>query len=88
MKTDKIENELLFQPPEFSRKMLYHIYNSNLAVLAKLKGTVIDGGEHKDLENVPSTLMICYLNGFDDAKEKTGRSKTTLKIIPTNLFII
>jgi hypothetical protein len=27
-------------------------------------------GEHKDLENVPSTLMICYLNGFDDAKEK------------------
>jgi hypothetical protein len=39
----KIENELLFQPPEFSRKMLYHIYNSNLAVLAKLKGTVIDG---------------------------------------------
>jgi hypothetical protein len=26
--------------------------------------------EHKDLENVPSTLMICYLNGFDDAKEK------------------
>jgi hypothetical protein len=21
----KIENELLFQPPEFSRKMLYHI---------------------------------------------------------------
>jgi hypothetical protein len=55
MKTDKIENELLFQPPEFSRKMLYHIYNSNLAVLAKLKGTVIDGGEHKDLENVPST---------------------------------
>jgi hypothetical protein len=39
----KIENELLFQPPEFSRKM-HHIYNSNLAVLAKLKkGTVIDG---------------------------------------------
>jgi hypothetical protein len=25
--------------------------------------------------------MICYLNGFDDEK-KTGRSKTTLKIIP------
>jgi hypothetical protein len=39
----KIENEP-FQPSEFSRKMLYHIYNSNLAVLAKpKKGTVIDG---------------------------------------------
>jgi hypothetical protein len=63
--------------------MLYHIYNSNLAVLAKLKkGLLLTVSEHKDLENVPSTLMICYLNGFDDAKEKTGRSKTTLKIIP------
>jgi hypothetical protein len=51
--------------------MLYHIYNSNLAVLAKLKkGTVIDGVSEHNLENVPSTLMICYLNGFDDAKEK------------------
>jgi hypothetical protein len=50
--------------------MLYHIYNSNLAVLAKLKkGLLLTVSEHKDLENVPSTLMICYLNGFDDAKE-------------------
>jgi hypothetical protein len=40
-------------------------------VLAKLKkGLLLTVGEHKDLENVPSTLMICYLNGFDDAKEK------------------
>jgi hypothetical protein len=62
--------------------MLYHIYNSNLAVLAKLKGTVIDGGEHKDLENVPSTLMICYLNGFDDAKEKLVEAKPLLKSFP------
>jgi DNA polymerase III delta subunit len=65
----KIENEMLFQPPEFSRKMLYHIYNSNLAVLAKLKkGLTLTAGEQKDLENV-STFMICYLNGFDEAKE-------------------
>jgi hypothetical protein len=50
---------MLFQPPEFSRKMLYHIYNSNLAVLAKLKkGLTLTAGEQKDLENVPSTFMI------------------------------
>jgi hypothetical protein len=79
----KIENELLFQPPEFSRKMLYHIYNSNLAVLAKLKkGLLLTVSEHKDLENVPSTLMICYLNGFDDAKEKLVEAKPLLKSFP------
>jgi hypothetical protein len=66
--------------------MLYHIYNSNLAVLAKLKkGTVIDGVSEQDLENVPSTLMICYLNGFDDAKEKLVETKPLLKSF---LFII
>jgi hypothetical protein len=79
----KIENEMLFQPPEFSRKMLYHIYNSNLAVLAKLKkGLTLTAGEQKDLENVPSTFMICYLNGFDEAKEKLEEAKPFLKPFP------
>jgi hypothetical protein len=63
--------------------MLYHIYNSNLAVLAKLKkGLLLTVSEHKDLENVPSTLMICYLNGFDDAKEKLVETKPLLKSFP------
>jgi hypothetical protein len=62
--------------------MLYHIYNSNLAVLAKLKrGLLLTVSEHKDLENVPSTLMICYLNGFD-AKEKLVEAKPLLKSFP------
>jgi hypothetical protein len=79
----KIENEMLFQPPEFSRKMLYHIYNSNLALLEKLKkGLTLAASEHKDLENVPSTFMICYLNGFEDAKEKLINAKSLLKPYP------
>ncbi|MEZ7505661.1 ATP-binding protein [Flavobacterium sp. Arc2] len=79
----KIENEMLFQPPEFSRKMLYHIYNSNLAVLEKLKkGVTLTASERKDLENLPSTFMICYLNGFDDAKEKLEEAKSLLKPFP------
>ncbi|PKH66658.1 AAA family ATPase [Flavobacterium sp. ALD4] len=79
----KIENEMLFQPPEFSQKMLYHIYNSNLALLAKLKkGLTLTVSEHKDLENVPSTFMICYLNGFDDAKGKLVEAKPLLKPFP------
>ncbi|CAM2849106.1 ATP-binding protein [Flavobacterium frigoris] len=79
----KIENEMLFQPPEFSRKMLYHIYNSNLALLAKLKkGLTLTASEHKDLENLPSTFMICYLNGFDEAKEKLVEAKPLLKPFP------
>jgi hypothetical protein len=37
---------------------------------------------HLDLENVPSTFMICYLYGFDDAKEKLVEAKPLLKPFP------
>ena len=76
----KIDREMLFQPPEFNKKMLFHIYNSNISVLKKLqKGLSLNQREHKDLENLPSTFMICYLNGFEDAKQKLVDAKLLLK---------
>jgi hypothetical protein len=76
----KIDREMLFQPPEFNRKMLFHIYNSNIALLNKLqKGLSLTEREQKDLENLPSTFMICYLNGFEDAKQKLIDAKLLLK---------
>ena len=76
----KIENQMLFEPPVFNKKVLHHIYNSNLALLTKLqKGLAISDREEKDLENLSSTLMICYLNGFDDAKQKLIDAKPLLK---------
>lgn len=76
----KIETEMLFEPPQYNRKMLHHIYNSNLSLLNKLqKGTQLFDIEQKDLENIPYTLMICYLNGFEEAKQKLIESKLLLK---------
>lgn len=76
----KMETQLLFEPPEYNRKMLYHIYNANLALIAKLnKGQLLTDREEKDLENLPSTLMICYLNGFNDARQVLIDAKTVLK---------
>lgn len=76
----KMDTEMLFEPPEFNRKMLFHIYNSNLALIRKLqKGLPLSERENKDLENLPSTLMICYLNGFEEAKQKLIDAKLLLK---------
>ncbi|HQE34296.1 MAG TPA: ATP-binding protein [Flavobacterium alvei] len=76
----KIDREFLFQPPEFNKKMLFHIYNSNISLLNKLqKGLSLTEREQKDLENLPSTFMICYLNGFEDAKQKLIDAKPLLK---------
>lgn len=79
----KIESEMLFQPPEFNKKMLYHIYNTNISLLKKLeKGIHLNTREKQDLENLPSTFMICYLNGFEDAKDKLIDAKLLLKTFP------
>ncbi|MBC7606212.1 MAG: ATP-binding protein [Burkholderiales bacterium] len=79
----KIDRDMLFQPPQFNKKMLFHIYNSNMALLEKLqKGSSLSAREQKDLENLPSTFMICYLNGFDEAKQKLIDAKVLLKPFP------
>ena len=76
----KIDRVFLFEPPQFNKKMLHHIYNSNLALIDKLqKGIALSGREQRDLENLSSTLMICYLNGFEDAKHKLIEAKPLLK---------
>jgi len=76
----KIETEFLFEPPQYNRKMLFHIYNSNISLLSKLeKSLPLSDREKKDLENLPSTFMICYLNGFDDAKLRLIDAKQLLK---------
>ena len=80
----KIEREMLFEPPEYNRKMLFHIYNSNLVLLDKLEKAIpLSDREDRDLQNLPSTFMICYLNGFDDAKQKLVDAKPLLKPFPS-----
>ena len=79
----KIDRQILFDPPEFNKKMLFHIYNSNNALLNKLSKEIsLTNRELKDLENLPSAFMICYLNGFEEAKQKLIDAKLLLKPFP------
>lgn len=49
-------------------------------MLKKLEnGLNLTQRETSDLLILPSTLMICYLNGFEDAKQKLIEAKTILK---------
>jgi len=79
----KMESTLLFDPPQYNRKMMFHIYNANLALIKKLEKEIpLSEREHIDLLNLPSTLMICQLNGFNDAKQKLAEAKPLLKNYP------
>jgi hypothetical protein len=75
-----IDTVFLFEPPEFNKKMLHHIYNATLSLLEKLnRNETLAERQRQDIVSVPETLMICYLNGFAKAKEILIASKEILK---------
>ena len=82
-----IETKLTFQPPKFNKKTLFHIYNANNALGEKLKKNIpLNPREEKDLLHLPATYLICYLNDFQDAKDKLVELKPFLKQREENLY--
>ena len=75
-----IETTLLFDPPQYNKKVLHHIYNTNNAILEKLKkGIPLNKNEEQDLNNLPVMYLICHLNSFQDAIDKLHEAKPYLK---------
>ncbi|KAA5827570.1 ATP-binding protein [Algibacter amylolyticus] len=75
-----IDTHLLFEPPQFNKKDLHHVYNTNNAILEKLKkGQPLTASEDLDLKNLPSTYLICYLNLFHEAIDKLHEAKPYIK---------
>jgi len=75
-----IDTTLIFQAPQFDKKVLHHIYNANNSLLEKLKkGLTLTKNEELDLKNLPETYLICYLNSFDDALNKLTEAKSLLR---------
>ena len=78
--TYSIETKLLFQPPQYDKKVLHHIYNANNSILKNLKnGLTLTTNEEQDLRNLPATYLICYFNLFHEAIDKLNESKEYLK---------
>lgn len=78
--TYHILGELIFEPPQYDRKTLHHILNTNKALLTKLQqGLSLKPSEKVDLGRLPATSLICYLNGFEEAHEVMQQARPLLK---------
>ncbi|NHF58860.1 ATP-binding protein [Flavobacteriaceae bacterium TP-CH-4] len=78
--TYQIQSELIFDPPQYDRKTLHHIFNANNSLLAKLgKNIALKPSEEEDLQHLPDTYLICYLNGFENAKDRLDAARSLLK---------
>ena len=75
-----IASELLFEPPQYDKKALHHIYNANNTLISKLKNNLsLSENEKIDVLNLPSTSLILKLNNFTDAKQKLIEAKPYIK---------
>ena len=78
--TYQINSDLIFEPPLYNKKTLHHILNANNALLQKLQnGIALKQNEKEDLKHLPHTYLICYLNGFEEAKQHMEDSRTLIK---------
>ncbi|MFD0863284.1 ATP-binding protein [Sungkyunkwania multivorans] len=78
--TYTVDSTLVFEPPQYDKKELHHIYNNNNALLNKLKKELpLSPIDKEDLKNLPATYMLCYLNLFHEALDKLMDAKLYLQ---------
>ena len=83
----QMDSRLLFEPPQFNKKTLYHIYNANDALLKKLrKNITLSTSEVRDLQQLSTNYLICYLNGFEEAKDKLLEAKEALREYDSEIY--
>ena len=74
-----IETKLLFKPPIYDKKTLHHVFNTNNAIIEKLKThQILTEREQQDLKNIPITYLICHFNGFTQALKLLESAKPFL----------
>ncbi len=82
-----INSELVFEPPQYDKKTLHHVFNTNNALLQKIENKIVlTPAEYDDLSHLPATYLICYLNGFEEAKERMDRARPLLKQFDSGIY--
>jgi hypothetical protein len=60
----------LFEPPVFDKTVLFHIMNTQKTIAQKLlTNKALTDAQNNEIETLSPTLMLCYINGFDEAKD-------------------
>jgi hypothetical protein len=75
-----IVHEFMFEPPQYDTTILQHIYENNNTIISKIESNEpLSVLEHQDVVRLPKSYLICYLNGFNDAKDQLKKAKSYIK---------
>ena len=82
-----ISTELVFEPPIFPISVIDFLVRKNEVVLHKLiHKELLSSKEKKALNELPTTYLICYLNGVNEALDKLFEAKPLLKAYSDDLY--
>lgn len=82
-----INSKLVFEPPQYDKKTLHHVFNTNNTLLQKIEKQIkLSRPEELDLVHLPATYLICYLNGFEEAKDHMDQAGSLLKNFDRNIY--
>ena len=75
-----IVSEFQFEAPKYDANILQHIYTNNNNIVSKIEQNIpLSVTEHEDVFRLPTTYLICYLNGFLDAPKQLKKAKNYIK---------
>ncbi|CAA0168682.1 conserved hypothetical protein [Tenacibaculum maritimum] len=75
-----IVNEFLFSPPQYNKDTLCFIYNTNNTIIDKIeKKEILSEREAQDVLKMPTTYLICFLNGFLKSLEQLKKARRYIK---------
>ncbi len=75
-----IVTEFLFEAPVYDATILKHIYDDNNSIISKIEqNKALSVTEHEDVYKLPTSYLICYLNGFIEAAEQLRKAKVYIK---------
>lgn len=75
-----IVTEFLFEAPQYHHDILQLIYDNNNSIIAKIvNNKPLSVIEHEDVYRLPTSYLICYLNGFESAPLQLKKAKNYIK---------
>lgn len=75
-----IVTEFLFKAPLYDSVILKHIYDNNNRIITEIENNKpLSVTENEDIYKLPTSYLICYLNGFLEAPEQLKKAKNYIK---------
>ncbi len=85
----EIQNTMLFEPPKYNEKILEHIYRNSKKVIQKLlNNEKLSQKEERVFSKLSYNIMLCYFNGFANAREELISVKDFIKFNPDKQLFI